>query len=305
MLIQEPNAGTGPNAATHEHRNLRLQALLETGRRRARAFAARLARCRGVSGADLEDFCSEVTLKLLLQAEAMLEDFRGDATIDTYLETVVRNCWRDFLIRRHGKWRPSARAQKLGALAIELEQLRNRDGHSEEEAFQILRQSWHRPLSRKLVEGMVERLPRGVPSCDVELDQVPAASLFAAHCVAEDSESQFMRRHAQQALLKVLVDALPDLEPEEATLLYRHFWEGIPISTIARQMGLRQRCAYTLKDRALARLRRRLEGAGLDGDVLRGAFSDDASLEHAALEHASLEQDIHVAVYPTAASDRC
>ena len=57
----------------------------------------------------------------------------------TYLTVVIHRLFLDYRIRLWGKWRPSAEAKRLGAVAIALERLIVRDGWSFEQAVEVLR----------------------------------------------------------------------------------------------------------------------------------------------------------------------
>ena len=63
-------------------------------------------------GDDADEFDAWVKLKLIDHDYAVLRKFRGKSLLKTYLTTVVANLFRDHLIRKHGKWRPSTMARR-------------------------------------------------------------------------------------------------------------------------------------------------------------------------------------------------
>lgn len=54
----------------------------------------------------------------------------------------------------------------------------------------------------------------------------------------------------------ILVDGLP---PEECEVINRIFWERMPLRDVARDVGKSVRSVRRIRDRAIARLRERLE----------------------------------------------
>ena len=53
---------------------------------------------------------------------------RGRGSLNTYLRVVIERLVLDMRVTNWGKWRPSARARRLGAEAVLFEQLTVRDG---------------------------------------------------------------------------------------------------------------------------------------------------------------------------------
>ena len=222
----------------------------------ARSLAFGAARRYGLSPADAEEFSSVASLSLLRKAEKLRRDFRGEASPKTFLSTVIRNCLRDYLISRSGKWRHSARASQLGALAMELERLRGRDRRSDEEAFQILRCSWYRPISREEIEHLVQQLPVPCRRQWVRWDDYEVTKPLSEPELTEDCRSRAIRF---EHLIKEVLKSLPTAE---LTLIRSHFFEGLPLSRLAQKSGVSQRSLYSLKDRLLRQLRHCLEARG-------------------------------------------
>src|SRR5258708_2977492 len=96
--------------------------------------------CAGdhVSSGDAEDFGSFVKLKFVESDYAVLTKFEGRSSLRTYLTIVIQRLFLDYRISAWGKWRPSAEAKRGGALAMFLEQLLARDGHTFDGACPLL-----------------------------------------------------------------------------------------------------------------------------------------------------------------------
>lgn len=233
------------------------------------SIACSLGRHNGLSRAEAEDFRSVATLKIISNSREILGGFRGESALRTYLGSVVRNCFRDFIIARSGKWRPSARATTLGLVAVEIERLRTRDGLSDEDAYQIVRQRWHRPVLREEVDRLLRVMSVGTRRRWVPLESAPPESVSCMPAPwARDRDARRLARR----ILRILGIALKDLEPRQITLLRRHYGEGTPVSGIAREIGLPRRSAYSLRDRTLRQLRRRLEAEGVSWEDARVAL---------------------------------
>ena len=87
--------------------------------------------------ADAEDFSQGVQLKFLESGYEAFARFDGRSSLRTYLTTVVWRLLLDWRTAAYGKWRPSAVARRLGAQAVRLDRLLNRDGLTVDEAIQV------------------------------------------------------------------------------------------------------------------------------------------------------------------------
>ena len=112
---------------------------------------------------------------------AVLRKFRGKSLLKTYLSTVIANLFRDHLIRKHGKWRPSAMARRRGREAAQLERLLFRDGLSVTEAVEILKRNAGVEQSREELTTLAAELPVRLRS---RCRQTSAAKRFAASSLA-------------------------------------------------------------------------------------------------------------------------
>lgn len=217
-------------------------------------------------GPDAEDFGSTVKLKLMDDDYAVLRKFRGQSALSTYLMTVIANQFRDFRIQKWGKWRPSAPASKLGRVAEQLDKLRNRDGHSFDEAVGILS----------------NHLGDDAPTRD-ELDRLDAQIPVRAHRRFEGEERLASLPGGQRADERVidqeraaalerarasLARALAGLPAEDRLIVKLRYEDRMTLATIARQLGIDQRPLYTRNEKILKALKKALEDDGVDDEVL-------------------------------------
>lgn len=211
-------------------------------------------------GAEAEDFGSGVKLKLIADDYAVLRKFRGKSLLETYLTTVIVNLYRDYQIQKWGKWRPSAKAKRLGQEAIQLEQLLYRDGRSLEEAVEILIRNFRVGLSRQELTELAAQLPqksrRRIEGED-QLPDLPGDERTERRIL--DEERAATRSRAEEALEK----ALERLSGEDRLLLKMRFWDGFTVARIASSLKLEQRPLYTRFENLSKELRATLEGEGV------------------------------------------
>src|SRR3954468_11669757 len=67
--------------------------------------------------ADAEEFAAVVRLRLIENDYDVLRKFRGESSLRTFLSVVIARYCLDYQVSRFGKWRPSARAKRLGPAA--------------------------------------------------------------------------------------------------------------------------------------------------------------------------------------------
>jgi RNA polymerase sigma factor for flagellar operon FliA len=221
---------------------------------------ASLCRRYGMTGDDADDFDSWVKLRLVEDDYAVFQKFRGESSVATYLTVVIAMLARDYRVQQWGRWRPSAAARQRGPLALRLEALVYRDGHSYEEAAQLLRTSGEATLSdrelRELFAAIPARQPlRPRPAGQDPLQSIPAASGADEAVVRHDLETS--RTHAEGALDQ----SLRTLSAEDQVILRLRYWEGLTVADISRTVGVPQKPLYRRLERSLALLREQLEAA--------------------------------------------
>jgi RNA polymerase sigma factor (sigma-70 family) len=211
-----------------------------------------------------DELASLVHLHLIEDNYAVLRKFAGRSTLQTYLTTVVTRVMLDERTRRRGKWRPSAHARRMGPEGRELERLRDRDGHTPEEAASILASRSSGRVSVSEARALCDRLPPRMPRAtgrDVELETLPNAGpdpfkLTAGHEAVPARERAF-------ALLR---ESLEGLEPTDALVLRMRYEDGLTIAQIARALALPPKPLYRRLESLREELRRTLEAAGVSAD---------------------------------------
>lgn len=223
-------------------------------------IASSVCRRNGVQGADAEDFVADVRLKLLQDDYAVLRKYRGASSPTTFLTVVVSNLFRDFRVKRWGKWRPSAEAKRHGDIAVQLEAAMYRDGQTFDQACAMLandsRLTIDRAQLRTLLAGLPPRAARRMED-SAGVDNVLATDSTDAGVLDREQEE---RLDAAKAALGRAIDRLA---PEDSLIVRLHFYEGLTIAGVARAVGIPQKPLYTRMKRLLETLAKDLEAQGI------------------------------------------
>jgi RNA polymerase sigma factor (sigma-70 family) len=215
---------------------------------------------------EADDFASHVRLKLLANDRAILKQFAGRSSAQTFLSIVVQRIFLDYRRACWGKWRPSAAATRLGGTAILTERLRSRDGRTADEVFELLTTNYQVRITRPDFERLVEQLPDR-SSRSFETDEV--LSGMAANSVGPD-EALLQRELAKQKrqIAVALQEALARLPNSDRLLLTMRFEDGRSVAEIATALRLDQRGLYRRIDKLLKSLRREIPTSHLSDDVI-------------------------------------
>jgi len=243
---------------------------------RAVGFASRRYR---LDPDDAEEFASVVKLKLVENDYAVLRAYEARSSFATYISIVVQRLALDYCIHVWGKWHASAEAKRLGALAIDLEQLIHRDGRTIDEALVILA-SKHEGITRESLQAIAVRLPDRAPRHrDVGLEKAETVAITRPSDVEEPIFAN-ERRRASEKLSKMMSAVIARLPEDERLILQLRFEGGMTVSQIARSLGLDQRLTYRRIERRMRGIRTELERDGIAWrDVLDLIGRDEALLQ--------------------------
>lgn len=218
---------------------------------------------------EAEDFASSVKVYLLEDDCAVLRGFNGRSSLSTYLTTVILNLARDERVRRWGRWRPSAAAQRLGVVAVQLETLTVRDGRSFRDAVEILQRHHEVDLTAVELADLAAQFPsRANRRFEGEDSLANLAAAESAETCARDAERAAMLAKTQ----RVVPEVLATLTAEDRLLLKLRFKDGLKISAIAGALGLRSKRLYPRLQALLCRLRRELRDRGLSAEEALGSL---------------------------------
>lgn len=234
-------------------------------------IVAGLCRRHALFGDTADDFGSWVREKLIEDDYRIIRSYEGRSSYSTYLVVVITNLLRDYNIRRWGRWRASAEARRLGPVAVQLETLMYRDGHTLAEACAVLR-SRGADVSERELATLAARVPPRVRRRDVGDEQ-----LGYVESGLPDPHETLEREESRDAVLTQVSAALASLPGEDQLILRLRFWEGLTVADIARTLRLQQKPLYRRLERLLAALRSSLLAAGVEEDMVADMLQEPAS----------------------------
>lgn len=233
------------------------------------SLTSAICRRRGFSRSDTEEFAAIVRARFVEAEYAPLRQFRGESSVATYLAVVITSWFRDYIVARDGRWRPSAAALRAGPVAVLLERRISRDGQTRDQAIAEVLAAADQPYSERELRDMVRALPsreplrpRRVEAFDRELQAAPS---MLADALVESGERDLEVARARNAL----DSAISTLTVEDRVLVAMRFLEGHSVADIARAMRLEQKPLYRRIERALTSLRRQLESSGISNSTVR------------------------------------
>lgn len=223
------------------------------------ATLERLGRRAHLGPEDVEDLQSFCLLKLVANNYAIFRAFSGGCRFTSFLDSVLRNLLRDFRNSLWGKWRPSARAKQLGALAVEYERLTHRDGFGHLEAARILLGRRSGCMEAQEVERLPALLPLRLVRQHEPLGEIPDPAATDSFMALDLASCRGQLDDARRRLSA----AIRQLPASDRTMLALHFVNGLSLAEIARQFRLNQRSLYTQRERCLRELRKSFKGSDL------------------------------------------
>jgi RNA polymerase sigma factor (sigma-70 family) len=210
-----------------------------------------------LSPADADDFSQGVHLKFLESGYEAFARFDGRSSLRTYLTTVVWRLLLDWRNATYGKWRPSAIARSLGADALRLDRLINRDGLSVDEAVQVAARAQDASPDH-LLRVIADRLPRRRRPVVVTDDVLQlVAREFPDPIEARERAAQARRARA------ALGQAFNQLEPHEQQLVSLRFRQSLTVREIADRLNVDAKRLYRTFDRLVGKLRRDMTVSGV------------------------------------------
>lgn len=257
-----------------DHLDLIDQIVRTTGRR------------RHLSATERDDFASFVRLRLIEDDYAILRKFQNRSTLWTYLASVIERLSLDFCADKWGRWRPSAMAERLGPVAVVLERLVTRDGHTLEEAMEIVRTHHDAALTLAELRKIWEQLPVRVRTTEVSED---AAAAVPATEESDANVENADRRERIDRLQRALATAFAEIATQDRVLIALRFDQDMSIAEIAKLTGISVPTLHRRLDKSVKQLRSSLSQAGFDPREVAGLIGH-SSLALSPLLRAEVER---------------
>ena len=215
-----------------------------------------VARYGRLSADDAQDFAQTVHLKMLERSYSAFRQFSGRSSLRTFLTVIVQRMLLDWRRARNGKWRVSAAARRLGSVAMALDTLLFRDGHSVDTAVGILQSRPDAPPSAE-IRGLAAQLPVRHRRQMVDVQTLDTV----ANVHFEDPVERSERERASNQQRRRLVDAIKHLAPEDRRLLNMRYRQEQRVPAIARELHMDPKVIYRSCDKVLRSLRHSIQTA--------------------------------------------
>jgi len=233
-----------------------------------------LGQRHGLAEADVEEFASWAKARLIDGDYAVFQKFEGRSSLNTYLAVVLANLFKDFRNSRWGRWRPSAAARRLGALAVRFETLVYRDGHSAHEAVELLRTQG---ADEEETKNLAFRVP---PRSSVREVSIDAAAENAADPHGADLALRWREREAELVRSEdILRAALAELPSDEQVIVRMRFWDSFSVADIARALGQEQKPLYRKLEVIQRKLGVLLQAQGVDRNRVAALLATEGADE--------------------------
>jgi RNA polymerase sigma factor (sigma-70 family) len=211
---------------------------------------------------DAEDFQSIVYVKLIQNDYEIFREWRRECSLEGYLGFVIGNCFKDFLDKLWGKWRPCEAAKQEGPIAILLDMLTSRDGYTFDEACEILKTNHQVPLSRRELRRIADKLAlrtKRKPEGEEVLTELPSPQPRPDQVLIEDERDKQLNE-----LKRALRDIVKKLPAQDALILMLRFWHNQSITAIAGVLHVPREKLFPRVKRLLKHLRDELRQRGFD-----------------------------------------
>lgn len=225
-------------------------------------IAGFVARKHYLSAEDAGEFIQEVRVRLLDDDYSIISKFEGKSSFTTYLTTVILRLYHQWRVEQWGKWRPSAKAKRLGDKAILLERLVTRDGFSFQEAVRVLTTPEGSQFTVSELESIYRQLPTRVPR-PVSVPDELLPELAVAQNETDDRVEAGERAVIAHQAESTMDGMFEQLSEEDRLILQMRFWDSRKVPEIARTLHIEQKKIYKRLDKLFLVLRRGLEEAGV------------------------------------------
>jgi RNA polymerase sigma factor for flagellar operon FliA len=230
------------------------------------------ALCRGrrMDATETEEFESFVKLKFIENDYAVIRKFEGRSSFGTFVTTVISRLLKDYRDQEWGRWRNSAEARRMGAVAMDLERLLVRDMRSLDEAVAEL-SARHAGTTRASLEAMSTRFPTRHRPRMSSLEECEASA--AAPAPIDLGKAQTV-----STISSVVSEFIQRLPKEDQLIFQLRFEDDMAVPRIALALRLDMQSVYRRLRRHFAGLRSALLKAGIREEDVDGLTGQDGAL---------------------------
>jgi RNA polymerase sigma factor (sigma-70 family) len=222
-----------------------------------------------MSDDEIEDFSSDMKVRLIADDYAILRAYQHRSSFETYIIAVAARLLLDYRNRLWGRWYDSAIATHLGPVAVELERLLYRDERPFEDAVAMVR-ARHPDLTREEVEDLAAKLQPRIRRRNVELNE-------DEQIVAREMLLPFEYEKTADRISKSVCDFVDMLPETDRCIIRLRFDAEMPVSQIARSLGVEEVMVYRKLYRLFKDIRAKLEAEGFDAAAVEELIGNDAA----------------------------
>lgn len=210
--------------------------------------------------AEWDDFKSMALFHLVKDDYRVLRLCRSKEQLPGYLLRVLGRLLLDHRVRNMGKWRPTAKATRMGTVAVALERLLYRERLSHDEALARLRTiHGHDLVTDAAAITTTPPLPRRHM---VSLED--AIGLATSEPTPEDRLIARQARRRAATTMQQVRRELGRLSPKDRVLLLMRYRDGMAIIDIARALRIDARPIYRRFEAVQKQLWSALNAVGVD-----------------------------------------
>src|ERR1044071_43806 len=227
--------------------------------------------CRqgGMRPDQIEDFAQFAKLHMIERDYAVIRAYQERSSFGTFIGAVVMRLLLDHRNHEWGKWRPSAEAERLGELAVDVERLLYRDGQRVDEAFHVIALT-HPGVTRAEVEQIASQLP-------VRQRRRPVGIEEAEDVAAPRSSEDVACAQIASRISEVVRMVLDRMSGDDQLILQLRFEAGMTVSQIARAMDREQQRLYTRLYAIFRTLKFELAAAGITWEDVTDVIGTDTA----------------------------
>lgn len=192
---------------------------------------------KGLKEEEVEEFKSEVMLKLCENDYKILREYKGKSSFKTYIIVVISRIYIDLLRKKIGRWRASKVAEVYGETGRLIEELIYKKGYSISEACKVLSYNYGIKISEEEIEEITKNIypKENINKVDFKeiKDSIKSADLYP------DKEMEVEEREAKRyAIERIIKEEIEKLSDIDKLIIKLKFESNISTNRISKALGI-------------------------------------------------------------------
>lgn len=227
-----------------------------------KATTASICRRYSIFGDDADDVFGEVELRLIRDEYAAIKKCKNWDNPKPFLRVLIGHLALDWMVSQWGgKWRPTAKAKRMGPAAVLLERLILRDGMSRDEAVLTVINTDELTESREELMDMLAKLRLLPRSTTVRIDDqidVPSMPEPGDSLVTDEGLSRL------EQIFDATRDEVERLGATDKIIIKMKYFDGFTGKQIAETLGETEQWVFRRIYKVMDKIRARLEARGIE-----------------------------------------